>query len=110
MTDRTPAPGHPASSTHPARGVVMKDNATHDAEGAIKPDAILSGNAYVLVRLRDAPDAPSRVLAKNPVTCNHGVTMCASCAAQWEWDHLVFYDRTGGGRRLAAAMANAAHP
>ncbi|MGY0497464.1 hypothetical protein ACWZHB_03070 [Nocardia sp. FBN12] len=83
----------------------MKNTQSHDEYGVIKPGAKLSGNAYVLVRLRDSEDPYGRILlVGNPSRCNHGYTLCIECAESWELDHLVHYDLTGGGRRLREAL------
>ncbi|MEV0033366.1 hypothetical protein [Nocardia sp. NPDC050793] len=83
----------------------MKDTHTHDEDGVIKPEAKLSGNDYVVVRLRDGDDPPGRILlVRNPRRCHHGYTLCIECADSWELDHHVDYELTGGGRRLRAAL------
>lgn len=83
----------------------MKDTRTHDEDGVIKPGAKLSGNHYLVVRLRDSDDPPGRILlVRDPRRCGHGYTMCVECAESWELDHHVHYERTGGGRRLREAL------
>ncbi len=83
----------------------MKNTQSHDEEGVIKPEAKLSGNAYVWVTLRDTDDPDSRILlVGNPHRCNHGCTICVECAESWELDHVVHYALTGGGRRLREAL------
>ncbi|WP_431969560.1 hypothetical protein [Nocardia sp. bgisy134] len=83
----------------------MKNTKSHDEDGVIKPDAQLSGNAYVMVTLRDTDDPYGRILLVwNPHRCNHGYTICVECADSWELDHHVHYDLTGGGRRLRKAL------
>ncbi|MEV6363166.1 hypothetical protein [Nocardia asteroides] len=83
----------------------MKDTRTHDEDGVITPEAKLSGNAYVVVRLRDSDDPPGRILlVRNPSRCPHGCTICAECAASWELDHHMHYESTGGGRWLRSVL------
>ncbi|RBO79813.1 hypothetical protein [Nocardia puris] len=83
----------------------MKDTRTHDEDGVITPGAKLSGNNYVVVRLREGDDPPARILlVRNPSRCHHGYTMCVECADSWELDHHVDYELTGGGRWLRAAL------
>ncbi|MFF0532696.1 hypothetical protein ACFYT3_30515 [Nocardia amikacinitolerans] len=83
----------------------MTDTHSHDEYGAIKPGAKLSGNDYVVVRLHDTDDPYGRILLMpDPDRCNHGYTICVECAASWELDHHVHYDKTGGGRRLREAL------
>ncbi len=83
----------------------MKDTRAHDEDGVIKPGAKLSGNDYVVVRLRDSDDPPGRILVvRNPTRCHHGYTICVECADSWELDHHVDYELTGGGRRLREAL------
>ncbi|WP_227999109.1 hypothetical protein [Nocardia australiensis] len=83
----------------------MKNTKSHDEDGMIKPEAKLSGNAYVVVRLRRADDPPGRILlVGNPHRCNHGCTICVECAESWELDYVVHYELTGGGRRLREAL------
>ncbi len=80
---------------------LVKDTRTHDEDGVIKPGAKLSGNDYVVVRLREGDDPPGRILlVRNPSRCHHGYTLCIECAESWELDHHVDYELTGGGRRL----------
>ncbi|UGT53986.1 hypothetical protein [Nocardia asteroides] len=86
----------------------MKNNRTHDEFGAIKPEAKLSGIAYVVVTLRDTDDPSGRILLMpNPDRCNHGYTICVECADSWELDHHLHYELTGGGRRLREALDTA---
>ncbi|QBS41350.1 hypothetical protein [Nocardia sp. CS682] len=59
----------------------MKDTKTHDAEGAVKLGAKLSGNTYVSVQLRTDGYETGKLLLMQPRTCNHGVTICRDCAA-----------------------------
>ncbi|MCP2320954.1 hypothetical protein APR12_006344 [Nocardia amikacinitolerans] len=83
----------------------MKNTQSHDEEGVIKPEAKLSGNAYVMVTPRDSDDPYGRILLVwNPHRCNHGYTICLECAESWELDHVVHYALTGGGRRLREAL------
>ncbi|MFD6221228.1 hypothetical protein [Nocardia asteroides] len=83
----------------------MKDTRSHDEDGVIKPGAKLSGNAYVVVRLRDSDDPPGRILLVGRTwRCVHGCTICVECAESWELDHHVDYELTGGGRRLREAL------
>ncbi|MFF2085430.1 hypothetical protein ACFVVM_16775 [Nocardia sp. NPDC058176] len=84
---------------------IMHDTKGHDETGAIKPGAMLSGNAYVSVQLRDTDEAPGRVwLVMRPDKCNHGITICPDCAESWELDYLVNYEYTAGGRRLRTVI------
>ncbi|MFC3966497.1 hypothetical protein [Nocardia jiangsuensis] len=88
----------------------MKNTRSHDEYGAIKPEAELSGNDYVLIRLRDTDHPYGRILLMaKPSRCNHGITICTECAQSWELDHVVHYALTGGGRRLRDAL-DAQHP
>ncbi|WP_435593804.1 hypothetical protein [Nocardia sp. bgisy118] len=83
----------------------MKNTKSRDEDGVIKPDAQLSGNAYVMVQLRDTGDPYGRILLVwSADRCNHGYTICPECAESWELDHHVHYELTGGGRRLRAAL------
>lgn len=83
---------------------LMKDTQAHDEYGVIKPEAKLSGNAYIVVTLRDTDDPSGRILLVwNPNRCNHGYTLCVECAQSWELDHHLHYELTGGGRRLREA-------
>ncbi len=83
----------------------MKNTQSHDEDGVIKPGAILSGNDYVLVTLRDSGDPSGRVLlVRKSFRCIHGRTICVECAESWELDHHVHYQQTGGGRRLREAL------
>ncbi|MFE3318109.1 hypothetical protein [Nocardia sp. NPDC059195] len=83
----------------------MKNTQSHDEDGVIKPGAKLSGNAYVLVTLRDSNDPYGRILLVwNSSRCKHGYTVCVECTESWELDHVVHYALTGGGRRLRAAL------
>ncbi|GAB2709522.1 hypothetical protein [Nocardia thraciensis] len=85
---------------------VMRDNAIHDSDGAIKLSAKLGGAMYVSVRSKDDAHI-SKVLFMTPENCNHGVTICRECAEGWEIDYVVRYSRTEGGRKLARQRADA---
>ncbi|MBF6366886.1 hypothetical protein IU469_14295 [Nocardia puris] len=57
----------------------MKDTRTHDEDGVITPGAELSGNDYVVVRLREGDDPPARILlVRNPSRCHHRYTSASS--------------------------------
>ncbi|WP_280272597.1 hypothetical protein [Nocardia wallacei] len=84
---------------------VMRDNATHDDEGAIKLSARLSGKVYVSVRSKD-DSTLGKLLLMSPAECNHGVTICRECAGSWEIDYEVRYSATKAGRELARQRAD----
>jgi hypothetical protein len=101
----------------PGRQPFERDCKIHDENGAVKHDAILSGNSYVSIlspetTAYDSEGRPNlvrarvgRLLIRRPVQCYHGITICEQCAASWEWDYRVYYERTAGGRRLAMRMS-----
>ncbi|MGF6886307.1 hypothetical protein ABIA39_000274 [Nocardia sp. GAS34] len=82
----------------------MKNNTTHDEDGAIRKGAKVSGNAYVSVRLRDTNSKAEKILFRSPDKCNHEATICRDCAESWSWDHTIGFDRTAAGRRLRAEI------
>jgi hypothetical protein len=63
----------------------------------------LSGTAYVPVYPRDEdPGTLSAIRIHAPSRCDHSEFICTECAHQWEWDWVVCYRRTAGGRALDA--------
>lgn len=80
----------------------MSTGTPHDDEEPYTSN--LSGNSYVSARLRHEPAELTKLRIRAERTCGHLHTICLACARIWDQDWHLFWDRTGGGRTLKAAI------
>lgn len=77
------------------------------ATRAADPSYKMSGAAYVRANTRVDPlVVATRIPIVEPHNCDHCATIChtVSCVESWRADWVLYFDRTGGGRRLAAML------
>lgn len=69
----------------------------------------LSGNAYVSAVYHDEPvnkNTLMKISIRSTKNCDHGKTICTKwkCVEGWAIDHHLLFNRTNGGRKIAAAV------